>query len=57
VTDHLCLCGKPIKTKEAKVCRKCRTMAFNEVRQKIIEKRMNTPRARMVQFQERRPEE
>ena len=57
MTKHTCLCGLPIKTKEARVCRRCRTMAFNEVRQRIIEKRLNTPRSRMVQYQERRPEE
>lgn len=37
MSKHACLCGREIKTKEAKVCQSCRTLPYKEVKDRIIE--------------------
>ena len=53
----LCSCGRTIKTKKAKRCSKCKALPYKKVLDAIIKKRMSMPRHRVVQYQERRPEE
>lgn len=56
--EHLCSCGKPIKTKEAKRCQSCRTIPYYKMADRFFEEGKKRYKMRgMVQYQERRPEE
>jgi len=35
---HVCQCGKPIKTKEAKVCKRCSRDSYKAMHERVIER-------------------
>jgi hypothetical protein len=57
VTPRRCDCGRFIKSKDAKRCQSCRPQGYKKMQSKIIEKRMATPRSRIVKYRDGGSEE